>query len=187
MKSISDEVRGFLFAGDGAGVFAVLDGASVPGLVQKLHQARPEFECLYRGELAPDMAEVAPYLVELEPKAEFTVWVLAEGWGKHWGIFVRTPADLRAMRQHFRPFLVVHNEEGKPLYFRFYDPRVLRVYLPTCNASELATFFGPVESYVAEGEEPAEALRFRVANGALQTGKQAVGEEKKGQAPGERT
>jgi len=177
MKSISDEVREFLF-GDGAGVFAILDGASVRELREKLHQLRPEFECLYRGELEPDMAEVAPYLIRLEPKSEFTNWVLEQGWGKHWGIFACTRADLHTIRQHLRRFLTVHDESGKPMYFRFYDPRVLRVYLPTCNASELAEFFGPVENFVMEGEDPGTLLRMRQSSGALATSKEQLGEKK---------
>ena len=43
--------------------------------------------CLYRGELQPDMAEVAPYLVKLDRDAPFTDWVLDRGWGNHWGVF----------------------------------------------------------------------------------------------------
>jgi len=46
------------------------------------------------------------------------------------------------MRQHFRRFITVHDESGKPLLFRYYDPRVLRTFLPTCNAKELAEIFG---------------------------------------------
>jgi hypothetical protein len=174
MKSISDGVRQFLFAPDGAGVFAVLDGASVPSLRGKLHQLKPEFECLYRGELEPDMAEVAPYLVRLDSKSEFAAWVLTEGWGKHWGIFATTQADLHTMRQHFRKFLIVHDQAGKPMYFRFYDPRVLPTYLPTCKGQELAAIFGPVESYMLEGQDGSVLLRFRLAAGALAPSKEAL-------------
>jgi hypothetical protein len=170
MSDVMETVRELLFGDPGTDVFAVLDGASVPGLVQKLYALKPEYECLYRGELAPDMAEVAPYLVRLDERSEMTEWILGEGWGKHWGIFALAQADLHAMRQHFRRFLVVHDEAGKPMYFRFYDPRVLRQYLPTCNGQELTALFGPVESYMQEGEEPGVLLRFRVASGKLATG-----------------
>jgi hypothetical protein len=167
MSNPQDALKQQLFGGDGA-VFAVLDGASVPGLLDRLYgNVRPEFECLYRGNLEPDMAEVAPYLVRLEADSEFTSWVLSEGWGKHWGVFAVTPADLRAMRMHLRRFVKVHDAEGKPLYFRYYDPRVLRTYLPTCNAKELADFFGPVAKYVGEGEQPDTLLEFRSEAGAL--------------------
>ena len=167
-EKLIEAVGGQLFAEEGAGVFAVLDGASVEGLPGTLFEHQPEHVCLYRGELEPDMAEVAPYLVRLDPDSEFTAWVIGEGWGRHWGVFATAYADLRAMRQHFRKFLTVYDPEGKPLLFRYYDPRVLRVYLPTCDARELETVFGPVAAYLLEGEDPGEMLRFELSSGALQ-------------------
>jgi hypothetical protein len=157
-----------LFADAEAYVYAVLDGASVPDLLAHLDRYEPEYVCLYRGELEPDMEEVAPYLIRVEPDSEFAEWLIEQGWGRHWGIYARSPEDLAAVRRHFRTFLIVHDSNGKPLYFRYYDPRVLRVYLPTCNAAELATIFGPIQSYVLEGERPGHALQFSVASGALQ-------------------
>ena len=156
-----------LFSSDAGRVFAILDGASVGDLLTPLYEHHPEFECLYRGELQPDIAEVAPYLVQLEQGTEFAKWVLEQGWGNHWGIFAVADAELPVMRRHFRRFLTVHDADGKPLYFRYYDPRVLRAYLPTCNAEELQTMFGPVECFLLEGENPAAALRFQVQDGAL--------------------
>jgi len=47
----------------------------------------------------------------------------------------------------------VYDEARRPLYFRYYDPRVLRVYLPTCNEADLGAIFGPVACYFTEGEE----------------------------------
>jgi hypothetical protein len=64
----------------------------------------------------------------MELRGHFTNWILEHGWGKNCGIFATSAADLRQMRRHLRTFLVVHDEEGKPLYFRYYDPRVLRVF-----------------------------------------------------------
>ena len=156
-----------LFADEEAHVYAVLDGASVGELLPKLYELEPEYECLYRGELEPDMAEVAPYLVRLEPETEFADWVVGEGWGRHWGVFAVTDADLRAAQKHFRSFLTVYDPAGKPLLFRYYDPRVLRIYLPTCNAEELRAVFGPVSCYLLEGEDPATLLRFRLDGEAL--------------------
>jgi hypothetical protein len=42
---------------------------------------------------------------------------------------------------------------------------VLRVYLPTCNAGETKTVFGPVGSYVLEDEDPSIFLKFSSDNG----------------------
>ena len=127
MEPFVQHLSRYLFVGRELNVFAVLDGAAVPNLRTSLHIFQPEYECLYRGDLKPDMAQVAPYLVRLEPNSQFTDWVVVDGWGKHWGIFVRSAEDMPAVRRHLRRHLVVHDEDGRPLAFRYYDPRVLRV------------------------------------------------------------
>lgn len=151
-----------LFSQPEANVCTVLDGASVPELPELLWEHQPEHVCLYRGELEPDMAAVAPYLVKLEYNHPFTTIVCEQGWGNHWGIFMQTPAevDIRLLRNHFRKFLMVYDPDGKLIYFRYYDPRVLRVYLPICNAEEIKIVFGPVGSYMMEEGDPSNLLRF---------------------------
>jgi hypothetical protein len=155
-----DQLHKLLFAHEDESTYAVLDGASVPELLAKLYAAKEEWACLYRGELEPDLAEVAPYLVKLRPLAPLTDWLLTEGWGNHWGIFAITPVGLEALRRHFRHFLRVKDPDGKVLYFRFYDPRVLGVYLPTCNRAEIKTIYGPVRRYLAEDQRTGDALSF---------------------------
>jgi hypothetical protein len=169
MKNISEQIEPLLFGEerDQTTAFAVLDGASVPNLQLKLWEHKIQHECLFRGKLRPDIAEVAPYLAQLEPNHQFTKFVIEGGWGNHWGIFALSQASLPELRRHFRTFFLVHDSKGQPMYFRYYDPRVLRVFLPTCNAEELRTMFGPVMTYVVEDEQPGIALRFRTADGIL--------------------
>ena len=164
---ITPNLNDRLFENEELKVFAVLDGASIPDLRFALYEHQPEHVCLYRGELEPDLAEIAPYLVRLEREADFTGWLLDEGWGRHWGIFALSPESLEVMRNHFRQFLIVYGPENEPLYFRYYDPRILRLYLPTCQADELAALFGPVASYLLEAEDPKLADRCRLESGAL--------------------
>lgn len=134
-------------------VYAILDGASVPGLPMKLYEMNPPRYCLFKGELEPDMAEVAPYLVRLYPKTPFAEWLLSEGWGQHWGIFARSRKSLNEMRAHFRALTTAYDEKGDPMTFRFYDPRVLQRFLPTCKPAELKVFFGGVETFFAESAD----------------------------------
>ncbi|MEO6786738.1 MAG: DUF4123 domain-containing protein [Chthoniobacteraceae bacterium] len=146
--------------------YAVLDGAAVPELLDQLYgDEPPEFVCLYSGDLEPDMAECAPYLIELTPDSAFTKWLLSAGWGKKWGIFAQSPENLKTMRRHFRTFLMVKDPDGKQVYFRYYDPRVLRVFLPTCTAGETELLFGPLVSYACEADRPDALLSFRVESG----------------------
>ena len=134
-------------------LFAILDGAAVDGLPRQLARMQPTHVCLYRGELAADMVATAPYLVHLAPNHAFTNWMLEKAWGNNWGVFVEAGVDIKALRKHFRGFLMVDDPNGRSLYFRYYDPRVLRVYLPTCCAQELVHVFGPVKRYWVEDDE----------------------------------
>ena len=98
MKKLSGLISDHLFSDPEASVFAVLDGASVPKLLDHLAPHASEYECLYRGELKPDLAAAAPYLVSLKADSELTQWIVGEGWGKHWGIFAICQAPLPVMR-----------------------------------------------------------------------------------------
>jgi Domain of unknown function (DUF4123) len=161
-------------------LYAVLDGARRASIHSAIQKSGFQFECLYRGELDPDLAEAAPYLVRLEPDMPFTHWLISKGWGDSWGIFLVAAASLKDVRQHLRKFLMVYDADAKPLYFRYYDPRVLRVYLPTCNAEELRTFFGPVQSYMLEDEDSRTLLRFTAASESLQQQKLPVARRERG-------
>lgn len=157
-------------------VFALVDAARDEAIYPKISGSGIENACLFRGDKAGELAWVAPYLVSLDRDEPFTEWLLGSGWGKSWGIFVESQAPFGELKRHFQSFLTVYNEEGDTLHFRYYDPRVLRVYLPTCNAEELATVFGPVNSFVVEGEMSSSVLRFSVVRGKLQTEKLKIQE-----------
>jgi hypothetical protein len=147
--------------------YAVLDGASVPGLPQKLFESQTSNNCLYRGELSDELIHVAPYLVRLSPGSVFVEWLFSECWGKHWGIFAQSEVSASSLQKHFRSLLTVNDESGNPLLFRFYDPRVLVPFLMTCAIEELNIIFGPVKYFFAESFDKSELCRMHVANGAL--------------------
>jgi hypothetical protein len=161
-KDIISGLQRQLYADAQQSIYAILDGASIPILLELLDEHQPEHTCLFSGKLDPEVQMTAPYLVRLEPGSEFSRHVMEHGWGRHWGIFASVPKELPfiAVRKHFRTFLRVRGPEGNALLFRYYDPRVMRVYLPTCNEEEAAVIFGPVTQYLLESEDPSNALRF---------------------------
>lgn len=137
---------------DAPKVYALLDGARDPRIESIVRASDAEFTCLYAGELSPDLSAAAPYLLHLEPGQPYTLNLLEEGWEQSWGVYVVAAAHVtfKELRRHFRTLLRATDPQGNVLVFRFYDPRVLRVYLPTCTAEERAAFFGPVSTFVAE-------------------------------------
>ena len=93
---------------EGFTTYAILDGAQVPELPQRLHASGLEYVCLYRGEIPDDLAQVAPYLVVLKRDDEFTAWILKQGWGNAWGIFARASSEvaMKDVRKHFRTICI---------------------------------------------------------------------------------
>ncbi|HUJ27668.1 MAG TPA: DUF4123 domain-containing protein [Myxococcales bacterium] len=141
--------------------FAVLDGAR-DGRVASL--ARGELvRCLYRGDLPREVSDAAPHLMRIWPGNEATDRFFKQGWGQSWGVLVAYSGQVKVLHRHLRQFLRVRLEDGRVLGFRWYDPRVLRVFLPTCSAAEMERFFGPVEAFAVEDEQPEVFHLFRRA------------------------
>lgn len=148
--------------------FALLDAARMGDQMLLARQLGTVHDSLYRGGKEAKLSAVAPYIFQMQPGKPFANWFLKNSWGNSWGVMMKSSWPIYELHKHFRKFLLVPTEEGKQLYFRFYDPRVLRIFLPTCNAAQLAEFFGRgIEYFIVEDEDPAFALRFRFENGVL--------------------
>lgn len=149
-------------------VCAVLDGARDRRIYDRVYQCSLEKSCLFAGTLPPEVEVNAPYLVRLDPDEPFTRYLIEHGWGRNWGIFLRADRSFEQIRKHLRQILRVRDESGRTLLFRYYDPRVLRVYLPTCNREELATVFGELEAFAAEDDPSDALLQFSVKDSKLE-------------------
>jgi Domain of unknown function (DUF4123) len=152
-------------------VYALIDGARDRRLEPMIRLSGLEHACLYAGRLAPALERAAPYLVHLAPNARFTRELMTTGWGQSWGILTVVPAEctIQQQRRHFRTLLRVKTEDGRFLVFRFYDPRVLRVYLPTCTESEAAQVFGPIPHILAESGVGHQLLSYRLGRRGVET------------------
>ncbi len=149
----------------GKELFALVDAAKIdeiPALFFDLEED-PEYFSLFFETPQEELFDVAPYLIRLSADSDFLAWLLNEGWGQSWGIFIVTEeADIEVLFEHFRQFLKVEDPEGNRLFFRFYDPRVLRIFLPTCNAKEVFDFFGEVvDEFLVEADEEDNLLSFK--------------------------
>lgn len=142
-------------------LFAILDACDeplVPEKVQALGNERAA--CLYRGAAERDYWSIAPYLVEVdEPLFD---WIVDNLWKEPWGIFAVADSTLKDIRKHFRKFLLVEGPDGEELYFRFYDPRVIRSYINSCDPGEARQFFGPCQSIVTFDETIAGVVQLRL-------------------------
>ena len=167
LKKVRDQLWAYAESDESLKLYTVLDAARDESIHPKLLGSNVAGIPLFRGEKARELATVGPYLILLRRDDPFTEWLLNNGWGSSWGIFVVSHAALNELKRHFQTLLMVYDEDGNPLYFRYYDPRVLRVYLPTCNESELEIIFSPVSQYSVEGAEGNSIIEYSQANGKL--------------------
>lgn len=127
------------------------------------------------------MLDVAPYLVPIayRPKYPYEgsgyldLW--AERLGSSAGILLVTPADPESLRDHLGELFRVTDEKEHEYFFRFYDPRVLRMYLPTCTPAEAKEFFGPVRHFLVESERSGSVLSYRSGRSGVEAKEKALG------------
>jgi hypothetical protein len=154
-------------AGGGVSLYALLDAAREPRVVSFLEGLPETSDSLYEGEKAVELAPYAPYLVEIPGDSPLAGDLGATAFGKSYCVFLTAWASFEDVRKHFRHFLMVETEDGKEVYFRFYDPRVLRVFLPSCTPEEAKRFFGPIRSFWVEAREPGTLSRFWLGEDGL--------------------
>ncbi len=150
-------------------LYALLDASREPSVLKVILESKEEHQSLYEGAQGAQLAHFAPYLIRIPPKSALLDTLIHQAWSKSWGVFLTCDKPLKDLRTHFRHFLTVKLPDGEQVYFRYYDPRVLRLFLPTCLAEETTQFFGPVKQFLIEAQDPKLALHFTpTSKGAAQ-------------------
>lgn len=140
---------------DAGYVYVILDACDAPAVPEKARSLGQVLAgSLYNGTAQEDYWAIAPYLCRADKW--LLKWIQETLWHEPWGIVIVSTAEMAAVRAHFRKFLIVQSPEGEHWYFRFYDPRVLPVFLESCNDEELKNFFGPVQAYACASPDAAK-------------------------------
>ncbi|MBS2025108.1 MAG: DUF4123 domain-containing protein [Deltaproteobacteria bacterium] len=137
-------------------VYAILDGARQRNVRAWVVSTKAPSWCLYRGDIPDTLANAAPWLLRMGRGHDFTETFFKIGWRNAWGILLATDAPSKELYRHLRKFLKVKTEGGRIMSFRYYDPRVLRAYLPTCTKAELDFVFGPIKAFACESSKAGE-------------------------------
>jgi len=150
-------------------LFAVLDCARDEGIRPALMATNLDYRCLYRGEVPIALAKVAPYLVELPHETGFLDYLVGRGWGESWGLFLTSTSPIDELRRHLRRFLRVRDPAGRTLVFRYYDPRVMRTFLPTCSRDQLEELFAQVQSFIVENPQGEGMTEYSLQGSTLRS------------------
>ncbi len=124
-------------------VIACLDANRIGNLRELLETTGAPHLCLFKGELAEEAGDAAPWLVKLRPgdkllrmlqatslPARMNPFALREAEA---GIFIHTDMSLADLRQHLRRFLRVATADGRNFLFRFWEPSIAAVYFAGLN------------------------------------------------------
>ena len=150
-------------------LFGLLDLARDGGVTRSLQSMKLRWQPVFEHGQSIQPFSHAPCLIEFgqvndaSRQAEiqsFLEEILHLGWGKRWGVFFTSHSSLDDVTTHFYNFLLVRGKDPQTFHLRFYDPRILRAFLPACEPQEVEVVFGPIVSYLLESERPDLMLVF---------------------------
>lgn len=141
--------------------FAIVDAANCTAIKNFFTLGK----CLLGSD--PEIMTVAPHYFHLEEHSKFVDWLLDEQWGQQNFILFTSDHDPNKVQQHMQNMLYVYDADNKPLFFRYYDPRVLSQFLISCNQEQTDSMFLEVNKYICESERKDKYQSFNLSNGKL--------------------
>jgi len=144
---------------------AAINGSYTLLMLQKHYT---QYRCLLKGTKDEVLADVAPYIFliddageKLKDEIELSLKEL---------ISIESAQDIDVLTDHFKQF-IYQNVNGRECYFRFWDARVLKKFLPLCTEVQLRMFFRPLSAIFMEDENGQEVICYTVQYSSLFTSK----------------
>jgi len=148
-------------------LYAVIDAARDQSILPLLLSSTAPRACLFEGEHAQTLSTHAAYLVHLVQGEPLLATLVQRGWGHSWGVYLTSNQPFDALLAQLRRRVWVRDVGGKTLYFRFFDPRVLRTTLAAMDPAESSDFLGLVSSYMVEADPPEAMLCWSMEGGRV--------------------
>jgi len=165
LKSILDQ------APKGSKTYALMDYALDSTIYPTVTASGCPAQNLYAETWQAGLNDIAPHLVELDPKSPFSSELLGWDWYGNWGYFVQSSASLSDVATPFQDMAVAILPDGQETFFRFVDPRVIRVFLPKLTTQSLKPIFNTANRLVVPTPdihgETEGAIVYTLKNGTL--------------------
>jgi hypothetical protein len=143
--------------------YALIDASHRADIAICLEAFNSPARCLFDGEVGEDLAEVAPWLVELTRFDDAWDWFVENGYGKNWGILMHSRLELPRLKTQLKRFLKITDEKGESFFFKYYRPKHLNAYLPVFDDVQMTSFMKGIETIFAESDKDAnKLLQYRV-------------------------
>ena len=142
-------------------LYLLIDCAGIDGGRSRLPaQIFDRLESLFSGDLADELAELGPYLGQLIDMSDEVGAVVLDLLDRRIAVLLvlhqqtapRVEPGFNQLHSHLRKFNVIYSPTSTPLYFRYFDPRVLDDVLRIMQAPQLIDFFGPIHTLTLVNE-----------------------------------
>lgn len=141
-------------------LFAIVDTARDERILPLLKASNNPYQSLFEGVRARWLEEFTPYLVSLPKRSSLLEQLVHLGWGNRWGVYLSSRQTFQTLMSRMRQFLWVQTEAREKLYFRFYDPNILQVFLFISTSKQANELFRDVSSYLMEAKKPEFLVKF---------------------------
>lgn len=137
-------------------LYMILDAAHDPRIYPALEKSVHTRCCLFSEEqVANEVKAAAPFLVKIKRLDDFIGWCLREGLRHHWMVFFASnEVHVSELRLHFKRFSLAQTPDGKRYFFRYYDPRVLPIFLAASEQRERQEFFRHCRAFWIPTHDP---------------------------------
>lgn len=172
MSDTAEALKTLLDAGPkGTKTYALMDCALDSTIYPTIQASGCPNQKLYGESWQSGLADIAPHVVELTSSAKFSTELLTWDWYGNWGYFVQSTTSLSDLAQSFADLTTAKLSSGEEVFFRFFDPRVIRVFLAQASKNDLQSVFAKAERLVVpsaevQGEGEA-AIAYTLKNGSL--------------------
>lgn len=125
--------------------YLLLDGAKIENLPARVYSLdeNPIVEWLYHSTPLHEVFDVGPALVVLRANTALEK-AFTEDWQNDAGLIIESDAPIQQLTEHLRSLIHVRVPGDASMLFRYYDPRVMRHWLPPMSPAEKDHLMGPI-------------------------------------------
>lgn len=109
------------------------------------------YRSLFRGSAGEKLWSVAPYLVDIASIEKFVDIIKKKDSIKRRVTWLSSSLCIDELRKHLRHFLRMQREGRRGyIYFRFYDPFVIKTVFPNLSKEQYSEFFEKIDYLIAD-------------------------------------
>jgi len=167
LAAMSEICKAFLKKelGSGKALYGIVDSA----IYKEFHdlmdiEGEENIRILLKEPYLHGYERAAPYLMLLDIDDAIADGLLHAAKGEQWLTLVVSHKSLDALAQELRDMIVVESEvHGKPIIYRFYDPRNLANYIHIHDEAELKMFYEDIGGalFTIDADDPSVLYAYR--------------------------